>query len=574
MTRYPTINTRILKVSIISDKYLISYICILRQTQMKYILISILLLQISSALYSQEPDFLWANQCGNPPNTSDTKSAIAPGADGSFYMAAEFLDTVAFGEKVLVSAGGTDIYLVKHTAEGIPAWSVKLGGNDYDYVQKLETDEEGNIIMTGYFYGTTQIGPDQYTSFGSQDIFVAKYNSAGTFLWSYRAGGPMAAYITGLATGNDHDIVITGYYYDSITFGDTTIYESGSSDIYLAGFNNDGQLQWLTQAGGSSSDQSRSVSCDPEGNILLNCSYYYDFSIGDTTLTTQNPVGVAIAKFSPSGDLIKVFQLDGTYLTPEVYNIACQDGSFYLSGNFSEQLVFGSKTFDAGEFNQDIFIAKYDSGCDLVWAKHAHSFASDQVVGLVTDQFDNLYLTGHYLDSLYIDNLKLRYTLCCGSREVFILSINPGGDVQWGEQITGTRANVQALSISSQGELLLSGLFSEEIIMGHLSLSNFDTFRNYLTSLDTETLTFIGDPITNTGLTIFPNPAHDQLRFTGDFNGKVKEYRIYNVGGTMVSSGKTGEENSVVTNTLPGGAYILQVHDPLTGTMHYGKFVK
>ncbi len=362
------------------------------------------------------------------------------------------------------------------------------------------------MIVTGYFYGTTQIGQDEYTSFGSQDVFIAKYDSEGDFLWSYRAGGPMADYITGLTVDNEQNLVISGYFYDAITFGDTTIYSSGSSDVYMAKFDADGELLWVTSAGGSSSDQARSVSCDPDGNVLVSGSFYYDITLGDTTLSTMDPVGVFIAKYLPDGQLDQAFQLNGTYLTPEVY-IKQARGGISIFPAISEQVVFGNKTFDAGEFNQDIFTAKYDATCKLEWARHAYSFASDQVMGIETDSYNNLYLTGHYLDTIHFDLITLPYTLCCGSREIFIVSYNAAGDVLWGDQITGTRANIQSVAMNGQDELLLSGLFTEEVNMGPLKLSNFEGFQNYVTCLRTEVFTSVNRDLKMINLKDFPEPG-------------------------------------------------------------------
>jgi hypothetical protein len=173
--------------------------------------ISIVFLLISAFnVFSQQPAFEWASQCGNPPNTTDTKTVLASGPDGQFYLAGEFLDTTQFGGKMLISSGGTDIFLAKHTAEGLPIWAIKIGAADYDYVQKIITDANGNVIITGYFYGETQIGPDRYTSYGSQDIFIASFSPEGAFLWSLRAGGQSADYVSGLALDADQNLVITG----------------------------------------------------------------------------------------------------------------------------------------------------------------------------------------------------------------------------------------------------------------------------------------------------------------------------------------------------------------------------
>jgi hypothetical protein len=541
---------------------------------MKYSFALILLVFISILSFSQVHEFEWANQCGNPPNTTDTKTTLASGHDGNFFISGEFLDTAQFGDKFLVSAGGTDIFLVKNTAEGVPLWTSRIGAADYDYVQKIITDDEGNVMMTGYFYGDTQIGQDRYTSYGSQDLFIAKFNAGGVFLWSYRVGGPMADYITGFSVDKDQNIIIAGYFYDTIYFGDTTIIATRSSDIFLAKFNPGGDLLWVTSAGGSSSDQVRSASCDPDGNILVTGSFYYDITLVDTTLSTLDPVGVFIAKYFPDGHLDHVFQLNGTYLSTENYVVAGQEGDFYISGNFSEQIFLGSNTFDAGEFNQDIYIAKYDASCGLQWAKHAHSTSSDQIVGIETDIYNNLYLTGHYLDTINFDLLTLPYTLCCGSREIFIVNYSPFGDVLWGERITGTRANVQSLAMSRQGDLLLSGLFSEEVSMGPLKLSNYDGFKNYVTCLHTGILAKVDQVDAIRRIKVFPNPATDQIRINDQFKSSVLYYKIFTGSGSQVISGTTGAGENIDVGFLSAGQYLLQLFDPEEDTFHTCLFIK
>jgi WD40 repeat protein len=541
---------------------------------MKYSFALIFLIVFLNLSFSQVPEFEWANQCGNPPNTTDTKTTLASGQDGNFFISGEFLDTAQFGDKFLVSAGGTDIFLVKNTAEGVPLWTSRIGAADYDYVQKIITDEEGNVMMTGYFYGDTQIGQDQYTSYGSQDLFIAKFNAGGAFLWSYRVGGPMADYITGLSLDTDQNIVIAGYFYNEISFGDTTILASSSSDIYVAKFDPEGNLLWVTSAGGSSSDQVRSASFDPDGNILITGSFYYDITLGDTTLSTFDPVGVFIARYFSDGQLDQVFQLNGTYLSTENYVVAGQDGDFYVSGNFSEQIFLGCNTFDAGEFNQDIFVAKYNASCDFQWARHAFSSSSDQIIGIVTDPDNNLYLTGHYLDTIQFDQLIMPYNLCCGSREIFIVKYNSTGDVQWGDSISGTRANVQSIAMSDQGELLLSGLFTEEVRMDPLKLSSFNGFQNYVTCLHTGILAKVDQIDAIRRIKVFPNPATDQIRIIDQFKSSVLYYKIFTGSGSQVISGTIGADENIDVGFLSAGQYLLQLFDPEEDTFHTCLFIK
>jgi hypothetical protein len=274
----------------------------------------------------------------------------------------------------------------------------------------------------------------------------------------------------------------------------------------------------------------------------------------------MNPVGVVIARYLPGGQLQRAFQLDGTYISTEIYVSTGPEGDFYITGNFSEQLVFGNKTFDAGQFNQDIYLARYDATCNLNWARHAYSAASDQVVGIETDPLGNVYLTGHYLDTIQFDQLTLLYTLCCGSREIFIVNYSAAGDVLWGEQITGTRANIQSMAMSMQGELHLSGLFSEDVILGPLKLSNWDGFQNYVTCLQTGAVTSVSQVPGIPGSRVFPNPAKEKIRILTPLKDAQYEYQVYNINGSMVSSGRINSDPYIDISFLPSGLYILRLN--------------
>jgi hypothetical protein len=541
---------------------------------MKQLFFLIFFYLVLSDAFSQLPEFEWATQCGNPPNSTDIKSAIVSCPDGCFYLAGEFVDTVQFGSKSMVSSGGTDIFIVKNNAEGEPLWSLKIGAADDEYVRNVCTDDEGNVIVTGYFYGTTRIGTDEYASYGGQDIFIAKYNAEGNFLWSFRAGGPMADYLSASAADSDQNIIISGYFYESVLFGDSTITASRGSDIFLAKFDDEGELLWVTAAGGSSSDQVSSAACDPDGHILLAGSYYYDITFSDTTLSTLNPVGVFIAKYLPDGQLEQVFQLDGTSLTTEILITDTPSGNYYISGSFSGQVTFGAKVFDAGEFNEDLYIAKYGGSGDLQWARHAFSTSSDQVAGLETDAYNNLYITGHYLDTIHFDQLTLPYTLCCGSREIFIVNYSADGDVLWSEQISGTRAKVQSIDLNQQDELLISGLFTEEMTLGQLSLSNYDGFRNYVTALHTQLYTSVKLPDGKTSMKVFPNPASDKLHILPDLPGNIYDYIITDYSGKAVGYGSLNPGGNVDISYLSAGTYILQLKLPGNNRSYHSVFLK
>ncbi len=539
---------------------------------MKNILPVLVLSFIAHMGLTQSASFEWAMQCGNPPNTSDTKTNLCTGEDGAFYLAGEFTDTAHFGDETLVSEGGTDISLVKHSSQGEVEWAIQIGAADYDYVQRILTTSDG-IIVAGFFYGSTIIGNDSYTSYGSQDIFLAKFDEEGNFIWSERFGGLMADYIASADVDEDGNILAGGYFYGEMTLGDTSLNASASSDVYLSKFSPDGELIWALAAGGSSSDQLKAISCDPDGHTLATISFYYDFSIGDTTVSTTDPVGAGVIKVTPEGIPGMVFQLTGTYLTPDNFIRADHEGNFYLAGNFSDQIFFGNTVFNAGEFNQDLYIARFSADGAFLWADHATSFSSDQVTGIDIDPYNNLYLTGHYLDSIRFGQLVLPYRLCCGSREIFIINYSTDGKVNWGKQITGPRASVQSIAAGDEGKLLVSGIFTDTLAFDAIDLGYFAGYRTYVTRLESDVQTHIVPHESGQlSIRIFPVPSHDKLYLhissENDYN-----YRILSTNGQTVLSGKVASTGIIDTSSLRTGLYFLQV-EVEAGVFQVVKFIK
>src|SRR5438105_2138915 len=79
-------------------------------------------------------------------------------------------------------------------------------------------DANGDFYVTGNFYGTLDFGGGPLTSAGGYDIFVAKFSSAGSHLWSKRFGSPkLSAVVTEWGSGigwdpTDNTVVVTGMF--------------------------------------------------------------------------------------------------------------------------------------------------------------------------------------------------------------------------------------------------------------------------------------------------------------------------------------------------------------------------
>src|SRR5438477_6690604 len=127
--------------------------------------------------------------------------------------------TFRLGPLLLLSAA-----LLAH-AETPPqfSWARRAGGGGEDTALATAVDSDANVIVAGLFNGNISIGNSNFVSGGVEDIFVAKYDSAGNFLWARQAGG--SGYDEGRAVAADAsgNIYVAGSFQNTASFGTTNL---------------------------------------------------------------------------------------------------------------------------------------------------------------------------------------------------------------------------------------------------------------------------------------------------------------------------------------------------------------
>jgi hypothetical protein len=243
-------------------------------------------------------------------------------------------------------------------------------------------------------------------------------------------------------------------------------------------------------------------------------------------------------------------------LNTELYAEADHIGNFYLGGSFSEDVFFGNQTFSAGEFNQDVYLAKYDASSNLLWARHGQGIGSDQVVSLGVDDNNNVYMTGHFLDTLHFEGITIPYTLCCGSREVYIINYTHDGRPWWGEQVSGARTSLHSMTMNTANQLMMSGHFTEDLVIGQWTLSSLDGFVNFVTCLTGDIYTGIYQPAPTISFNSYPNPAKDVIFF--DSQEKIMRIEVFNIQGTSCLTEESENVKQLRLEDLVPGTYFLR----------------
>ncbi len=146
-----------------------------------------------------------------------------------------FQQTGNFSGATLTSAGSGDIYVAKYDADGTLLWVRQAGGGDLDQGFAIASDNSGNVVVTGFFVGTATFGDTTLTS-TFKDVFIAKYDTDGSFIQAVQTGEAGIDEANGIATDGLGNTYITGLFEGPVSFGTTVLNSPGQVDIFLAKF--------------------------------------------------------------------------------------------------------------------------------------------------------------------------------------------------------------------------------------------------------------------------------------------------------------------------------------------------
>jgi len=239
---------------------------------------------------------------------------------------------------------------------------------------------EGSALVTGWFNTSATFGPGEpnqtvLTSAGSYDVFVARYNANGTLAWVKRAGGSGSAGGRSIAMLSDGSMLVSGQFSESATFGagephQTILTSAGENDFFVAKYNADGTLEWVTQAGGSRDDYYSSIAALSDGSALVAGYFQGSATFGpgephQTILTSAGWEDIFIARYNANGTLAWAKRAGGSGWDFGSSIAVLSDGSALVTGNFSDMAIFGAgephQTILTSAGGYDIFIAHYNA---------------------------------------------------------------------------------------------------------------------------------------------------------------------------------------------------------------------
>lgn len=383
----------------------------------------------------------------------------------------------------------------------------------------VATDQTGNVFIAGVnmdktpaVLGVTMV-PKTAGLYDHQCI-IAKYDSTGQVLWAKGTQNGEADLI-GIATDLHGNVYMLGTITShTLQIGSFTLTNAYPSDVqyFIAKFDPSGNVLWALNAGNAQWTKWSypvvgtfanvmgvgGITTDAAGNVYVTTNFSKpSIVIGSNTLINADPSGktedILIAKYDPSGNLLWATRAGGTG-NDDAYGITVTPaGDVYIAGVFeSPSLTFGAsvltKAPELPDVAQMAFIARFDHTGNAVWGCSSGGEGGEYAVGIASDPYNNVYLTGGVKDTSISFSGTTITNPTPGRAILYLVKFDNNNSVSWYKVIHSaspakrSQAWGYCISMSPCGVIWVSGSMVDSVNIDGNILVNVDNFATDDTS--------------------------------------------------------------------------------------------
>lgn len=398
--------------------------------QFHRLLILGLLLSTSSA-FAQT--WNWAAQVATYPTGgfgANKATAITVDPNDNVYTIGDYGDSASFGGIKLKALSGADMFVAKLNSSGSYVWAKSFGSTFFlDQAIDITNDPAGNVYVCGAFSGTLDFGTLQLPSVGLSMVGVARYNSDGVVQWAKLVPN-VSGGPGGLAYGNDH------------------IYAAVRNT--LAKYEIDGDTVWsrTMPANAAYSVEYQDVTVDLWGCIYVTGRMTGTITYGAYTLSSAsiNDPDIIIVKYDPTG-VVMWAKRAGAVSTPGQVDVGhgittSPHGDVYVAGEYKGKAGFDADTIVSGNAISAMFVVKYTSEGVLEWVKggsgtNGGTLSAAWAVRPAAND-DIIVLASFGSTFTFVDT-----TFNVIGADVLVMRLSSAGVRRWGVRSSGVSASCQ-----------------------------------------------------------------------------------------------------------------------------------
>jgi len=360
------------------------------------------------------------------------------------------------------------------------AWELaqKAGGSSGDdQSNAVAVDSNGDVYVTGAFEQTATFGSTTLTTAGNDDIFVAKMNSTGHWLWAVQAGGLYDDTGMDLAVDSTGNVFLTGSFQNTAQFGSDSMTAGPTSndDFFIAKIDTWGNWQWVEGVDCHNNGRcyGTSVAVDSAGYAYVTGSFTRDVDFGTTTLTWAGVEDIFVAKIDTWGGWQWASMAGSTQGYDVAYSIDIgPSGNAFIAGYFQFTAYFGTGSITTSG-GSDVFIAKISPQGDWVWTGVAGGASSSEAYAVAVDSQGGVFVAGEFYSGISFGNIT--YSTGGYSNSFIAKAIDRGNSVDWDWAVTvdsSSSNSAEDIAFDPNGDLVFTGNFQGTASFGNTAMTS------------------------------------------------------------------------------------------------------
>jgi hypothetical protein len=353
--------------------------------------------------------------------------------------------------------------------EKLQTTAFRIGGSSTDRGNCIVVDKDGSYFVLGTFM--ISIFFDKKNITGGSEIFLAKYNKENALLWVTKVGDGSVTNANTLKICSNGTIIILGDFSDKIVLGSNRYLDEGLS-FFLASYSTEGIFLWSKQL---KNIYSESFDTDNDNNIYLVGSSINDTcSIDNAKLNILNG-DTFIAMFNSKGEHKLTKKIVGESNQSQTRIKVDTENNIYLAFNLKSTLNFKgliNKHFDS----QKVCLVKMNNNYKLVWSKYFGSELDFTCSYFTVDIDKTIYLTGRTHNS---QNHQDGYHDKIG---MFITKFDSGGNQIWMKNYENGRPT--CILSDDKNNLYLSGYFYKDLKFNNSLIKSYGGSDVFISKFD------------------------------------------------------------------------------------------
>jgi hypothetical protein len=530
---------------------------------------------------AQDPTFGWAHSLGTIMSIQDCADdsddrVIAVG----MFSGSRDLDLGPAEHLLTPGQAGNTGFITAIQADGTMDWARAIGGTSSTNIYEVLTADDGSITVAGSFRGTVDLDPSASVQFpatanGTWDIFLARLDADGDFIWGFDLGNTFDEFSSSMALDGGGNLIL------GLFVRGTMDIDPGPAEVNVAGGSNGvGVLVKYDASGNYVWHNVMGVAFEVLG-VLANGDIVSRHSFSNETVIGETPNTITVGEAGVTSN--HAYVRSNAQGAPQQHVLfhgfnsfrshVASDGSITIAGNYTNEIDLdpgtGTDIHTPGGF-MDNFVIKLDDQWDLAWGVAWGDESSDEIEDLAVDGYGNVYLVAPLYGPYDVDpgpgEIILDHVLSFNAYLLILDHVD--GHVRSAARLLGDDTGyiqIHGVAVTRDGTVLTYGHFRAAAPLDPWTNTTTLTVQAelseevFLCSFQQDIGLHTRDEDQKMGFRVYPVPCNEHLTVTG-LSERVR-YGIVDISGRMLMSGNIGNEQVILdVSSIPSGVYNLQLH--------------